>query len=707
MTKPIFELLMLAVWGALLGLLVTGAVLAVFHFLRRKQVAPPRPLASPSFAAQPAPERTQVAPKCPHCGVLLAADAPQGLCPACLAKMALGSAAGAPGATGNVNPMAEAAQGTRVPPAPAQLAAQFPQLEILELLGVGGMGMVYKARQPRLDRLVALKILPVAALAHASFAERFEREAKALARLNHPGIVTLHDFGQTADYYYFVMEYVDGMNLRQLMQAKTMQPRQALELVTQICTALQFAHDESIVHRDIKPENILITKKGQVKIADFGLAKLLGAAPDTSLTASQMVMGTLNYMAPEQRESTKDVDHRADIYSLGVVFYEMLTGQVPLGRFEPPSKKVQVDVRLDEVVLHALEREPERRYQHVSEVKTSVETIAATTPAIPSAVPVSPAIAIPRPTLAKSFVRNVLKPGLWWLASLMIALIWPSPLWVNLCFFMGVCLLVGGLPAVLFEWRWEAVSQGLAWRQLPPAVRRRGNWRLFKAAAPGVAILLVGSALFPGRWSVWREESFDPKSGQYAKIHLAGHITSYQIPFWSQHTVAASGSLALKMNRQDSTPELLTVSLPGLQLVNDPHDPGQDPGVKVLTMDVLVNWLHDRVGLEVARPEIRREAKEITDFLDAYREAAPGSWAQLNAAALKGLPDFALGDIKENFGEGGIFGGLIFLWVGFPVMCAWLFCFLALRSLPQTFAEAQAEIAAGCWTPPKMPSAKA
>jgi predicted Ser/Thr protein kinase len=303
---------------------------------------------------------------CQRCQKPVPPNAPEGLCPECLARVALGSEPAGPG--------------TRVPPAPAALAAQFPQLEILELLGMGGMGMVYKARQPRLDRLVALKILPIASMPDASFGERFEREAKALARLNHPGIVTLYDFGQTQGYYYFIMEFVDGMNLRQLIQAKTLEPRQALELVTQICTALQFAHDEKIVHRDIKPENILITKKGRVKIADFGLAKLLGSQPDTALTASQMVMGTMNYMAPEQRENTKDVDHRADIYSLGVVFYEMLTGEVPMGRFDAPSKKVQIDVRLDEVVLHALEREPARRYQHVSEVKTSVETITDSTP---------------------------------------------------------------------------------------------------------------------------------------------------------------------------------------------------------------------------------------------------------------------------------------------------------------------------------------
>jgi predicted Ser/Thr protein kinase len=327
---------------------------------------------------------------CQQCQKPLPPNAPEGLCPECLARVALGSEPAVPGATINVSPLVETPPGDHVPPAPAALAAQFPQLEILELLGVGGMGMVYKARQPRLDRLVALKILPIASMPDASFVERFEREAKALARLNHPGIVTLYDFGQTSEYYYFIMEFVDGMNLRQLIQAKTLDPRQALELVMQICTALQFAHDEKIVHRDIKPENILITKKGQVKIADFGLAKLLGGQPDTSLTASQMVMGTVNYMAPEQRQNTKDVDHRADIYSLGVVFYEMLTGEVPMGRFDAPSKKVQIDVRLDEVVLHALEREPARRYQKVSEVKSNVEAIASTTPA-PTPPPAAPA----------------------------------------------------------------------------------------------------------------------------------------------------------------------------------------------------------------------------------------------------------------------------------------------------------------------------
>jgi len=194
------------------------------------------------------------------------------------------------------------------------------------------------------------------------------------------------------------MEYVDGPNLRQLERAAKLTPREALQIVPQICEALQYAHDEGIVHRDIKPENVLLDKKGRVKIADFGLAKILGREPqDFHLTGAGQVMGTPNYMAPEQVEHPQSVDHRADIYSLGVVFYEMLTGELPLGKFAPPSRKVQVDVRLDDVVLRALEKEPERRYQTASQVKSAVETLSAqpgqTAPPVAPAANVAPALA--------------------------------------------------------------------------------------------------------------------------------------------------------------------------------------------------------------------------------------------------------------------------------------------------------------------------
>jgi serine/threonine protein kinase len=172
------------------------------------------------------------------------------------------------------------------------------------------------------------------------------------------------------------MEFVDGTSLRSVISGHECGPRQALSFVTQICDALQYAHEEGVVHRDIKPENILVDRKGRAKIADFGLAKLLaGEARDLTLTGSHQTMGTPHYMAPEQWEKPQSVDHRADIYSLGVVFYELLTGELPLGRFAPPSRKIEVDVRLDEVVLKTLAKEPELRYQQASHIKTAVEGV--------------------------------------------------------------------------------------------------------------------------------------------------------------------------------------------------------------------------------------------------------------------------------------------------------------------------------------------
>ncbi len=227
-----------------------------------------------------------------------------------------------------------------------------------------------------LDRIVALKILPPEDAAAPGFIERFRREARSLGKLGHPNIVNVHDFGETNGLYYFVMEFVDGVNLREMIRSHRLTPAEAFSVVPKICDALQFAHEEGIVHRDIKPENILIDKKGRVKIADFGLAKLLGREEsDPRLTVSGATLGTPRYMAPEQAEKPNSVDHRADIYSLGVVFYEMLTGELPMGRFLPPSQKVQVDVRLDEIVLHALERDVQRRYQHASEVRDDVERV--------------------------------------------------------------------------------------------------------------------------------------------------------------------------------------------------------------------------------------------------------------------------------------------------------------------------------------------
>jgi predicted Ser/Thr protein kinase len=349
---------------------------------------------------------------CARCQAELPPDWVQPLCPGCLGVTTRPAALPLP--RGAVAPFA--------PPHPDALRDLFPQLEVQDLLGVGGMGAVYRARQRGLDRPVALKILPPSLAADPGFAERFNREARALARLNHPNIVTVYDFGQVGAHpagagppsgltlHYLLMEFVDGGSLRQVEQASRLRPAQALAIVPQICEALEFAHSEGIVHRDIKPENILLDKRGRVKLTDFGIAKMLDLVSAAQLTGTRDVVGTLHYMAPEQIEKPLTVDHRADIYSLGVVFYEMLTGELPLGKFAPPSRKAQVDARLDEVVLHALEKEPALRYQRASELKTAVETVAkaegiAPKPAEPGLAP--SADTLEREVLARDYTLEI------------------------------------------------------------------------------------------------------------------------------------------------------------------------------------------------------------------------------------------------------------------------------------------------------------
>lgn len=308
-------------------------------------------------------------PKCPVCGGRLPEAAPQGLCAKCLLEgvVAPTRSTTAPGG------------GLATVPSAEKVAAAFPQLEILGVLGAGGMGVVYKARQKHLDRWVALKVLSESLAASPSFVERFEREARVLARLNHPNIVTLYDFGQAGGFCYLLMEYVDGVNLAQAMRAGRFTPAQALSVVPKVCEALQYAHELGVLHRDIKPANLLLDERGRVKIADFGVAKLVGESKDQpGLTLSGAAVGTPAYMAPEQIETPSTVDHRADIYSLGVVFYEMLTGELPLGRFSAPSEKQELDGRIDAIVMRALKKEREQRQQSADEVRTEVENLAGT-----------------------------------------------------------------------------------------------------------------------------------------------------------------------------------------------------------------------------------------------------------------------------------------------------------------------------------------
>ncbi|WP_341403388.1 serine/threonine-protein kinase [Luteolibacter soli] len=266
-----------------------------------------------------------------------------------------------------------------------QVASAFPQFEVLGQIGRGGMGSVFKVRQPKLNRLAALKLLPDSLAADPAFAGRFEREAQVLARLNHPNIVAVYDYGQAEGFFYLLMEFVDGVNLRQAMKVSRFTPEQALGIVPKICEALQFAHDEGVLHRDIKPENLLLDSRGRVKLADFGIAKLAAEAeiPHGSesvghslLTQAGAALGTPSYMAPEQRDRPSDVDHRADIYSLGVVFYELLTGELPQQSFTAPSTKSAADPRVDAIVRQALEKDPHSRQRSAGELRTQVETLA-------------------------------------------------------------------------------------------------------------------------------------------------------------------------------------------------------------------------------------------------------------------------------------------------------------------------------------------
>lgn len=295
-------------------------------------------------------------PSCPACGESLPAEAPQGLCPRCLMQGVLDEA---PAPTADISL--------------EDVQRSFPDLELHELIGTGGMGRVYKARQPSVERWIALKILSPDRAQDPEWIERFTREARALARLNHPHIVQVHGFGAEPQPH-LIMEFVDGVNLRQAMQAGGLSAREALVIVPKLCDALHYAHEHGVLHRDIKPENILIDTEGRVKIVDFGLAKLRdeNAVPFT-LTQSGAKLGTLAYMAPEQIEKPAEVDHRADIYSLGVVFYEMLTGELPLGRFPTPSEANGTDPRLDGVVLKTLEKKREKRFQQAGDLRSGIE----------------------------------------------------------------------------------------------------------------------------------------------------------------------------------------------------------------------------------------------------------------------------------------------------------------------------------------------
>lgn len=251
----------------------------------------------------------------------------------------------------------------------------FGRYSVETQVGIGGMGTVYRGTQLSLGRPVAIKVLRISDGYDYAFEDRFRREARAMAALNHPNIVAIYDYGHLgAEFLFFVMEFVDGTDLGEIMTQGRMTPALALQLLPQICSGLEYAHSKGIVHRDIKPANVMLTRQGEVKIADFGLAKDVMRTASVA-TETHMVMGTPEYAAPEQFNAHREVDHRADIYALGVLMYQMLTGALPRGSWQPPSllRPGMIDPRLDAVVIRAMMQDRQHRYQSITDMRRDIE----------------------------------------------------------------------------------------------------------------------------------------------------------------------------------------------------------------------------------------------------------------------------------------------------------------------------------------------
>jgi len=261
----------------------------------------------------------------------------------------------------------------------------IPGYRLERLVGKGGMGEVHQAVQLSLGRVVALKLLARELADDPTFVARFDKEAAALAALNHPNVVAIVDKGKADNTYYLVMEFVDGPSLREVSKSPLLDISGALRIIMEISRAIDYAHNRGVIHRDLKPENILFDEQagGIPKVTDFGLATFFESTPHTKrfdVTQTHVSMGTLSYMAPEQRVDAKNADHRADIYSLGVLLYELLVGEVPVGNFDPPShKRPGVDRRIDAIVARCLKTNPDDRYQRVSELMADLEPFAPVT----------------------------------------------------------------------------------------------------------------------------------------------------------------------------------------------------------------------------------------------------------------------------------------------------------------------------------------
>ncbi|HQY65518.1 MAG TPA: serine/threonine-protein kinase, partial [Polyangiaceae bacterium] len=359
---------------------------------------------------------------CPDCGAAVptTADATAVACPACrtaFSPWGLPTAARAPISSG-VAALTPTPGGPTTAGPDDLTGTQLDGRRLVRVIGRGGMGTVYEAEDRARGR-VAVKVLPLALSGDRSFVERFRREAKVLASLSHPHLVEVLDRGEDHGRCFFVMEYVRGEGLRRLMERGPMPWRDALRVAREILTGLGYAHGRGVVHRDLKPENVLLDDAGRARLVDFGLSRIVrGEAAEavSRLTRTDVILGTYEYMAPEQRLGAPNVDDRADLYAVGVILYEMLTGQLPLGRFPPASElRPGTPEALDEVIHRALATAPTDRFPSAVAFREAIERaeLRASSPSVPkpaaggaaAAAAALPLAAPPPPALTSEEVR--------------------------------------------------------------------------------------------------------------------------------------------------------------------------------------------------------------------------------------------------------------------------------------------------------------
>lgn len=305
-----------------------------------------------------------------------------------------------------------------VAPDLAELAPLFPGYELQGLIATGGMGAVYGAVQKSLERTVAIKILPKELSKDAAFCAGFEAEAKAMARLNHPNLIGVYDFGEVNGMLFIIMEFVAGQSIYHSANGVAIDPQEVIRLVAGICDGLAHAHENGIIHRDIKPSNVLLDLSAQPKIGDFGLARPI----EKKIEEGEEIFGTPHYTAPEVVNTPHSVDYRADIFSVGVLLHELLTGKLPADDPRPASAISHCSTRFDAIIRRATQALPAGRYTSAQELAADLRAIQ-TSPA--SGIPRSPAVAGPRPARparTKAIVVKKQSSGMPQIVLLLVAL---------------------------------------------------------------------------------------------------------------------------------------------------------------------------------------------------------------------------------------------------------------------------------------------